>query len=501
MPNRRITIILNANQTKRITVLVPLPQPDDVDVYNVRDHILLQARNKFHNKYLYIVYRRGGAELEDFASLPDEEDEVLVSKGESYIGPPNKKLRADGIVAESSVIAHQSFVHEDAVKQMEALKSLQGVYSVVGMPDLHKGDRFPIGCAIFAQGIYPALIGSDIGCGISLYPLGATPAHLTPQKLASKLLKGRLDEPWEGDAKRWLSIYGIKGDEEDEFDSSLGTVGGGNHFAEIVSVERIVDQEACDSMGVYEGRLYVLVHTGSRGLGASILRDYTRSNANPYLIEEEERRVYLARHDHAVLWARANRDLVAHRIKACIFGGRGSDSDEQGEDEKEAKDTAEPNYKDYLSELEKILDVTHNSVTLTGYEHDGAFVDAYLHRKGAAPADRGFVPCPGSRGDFSWIVQPMGDGKQNAYSLPHGAGRLHPRNAPSLRRGTADQLRTTALDSYVVCTDPDLLVQERPEAYKSVQAVIDDVEEAGVAEGVVVLRPYVTFKTAVERRK
>jgi hypothetical protein len=44
--------------------------------------------------------------------------------------------------------------------------------SAIGMPDLHKGNRFPIGCAIVAEGIYPALIGSDIGCGITLYPLG-----------------------------------------------------------------------------------------------------------------------------------------------------------------------------------------------------------------------------------------------------------------------------------------------------------------------------------------
>lgn len=60
---------------------------------------------------------------------------------------------------------------------------------------------------------------------------------------------------------------------------------------------------------------------------------------------------------------------------------------------------------------------------------------------------------------------------------------------------------TTSLGSCVVCTDSELLVQERPEAYKSVQAVVDDMEESGIAEGVVVLRPYVTFKTNQERRK
>jgi release factor H-coupled RctB family protein len=88
-----------------------------------------------------------------------------------------------------------------------------------------------------------------------------------------------------------------------------------------------------------------------------------------------------------------------------------------------------------------------------------------------------------------------------AFSLAHGAGRLHARNAPQLRKGSPSQLTTTSLGSYVVCTDPELLVQERPEAYKSVQTVVDDMEAAGIAEGVCMLRPFVTFKTGAEKRK
>ncbi|KAG8799613.1 hypothetical protein FRC17_007088 [Serendipita sp. 399] len=162
-------------------------------------------------------------------------------------------------------------------------------------------------------------------------------------------------------------------------------------------------------------------------------------------------------------------------------------------------------YAQSKADLQKILDVTHNSVSPSGIADDvnnGATKDVWIHRKGAAPSDQGFVPCPGSRGDFSWILQPMGDGERNAHSLAHGAGRLHPRNAPQLRKGgSVNQLTTTSMGSYVVCTDPDLLVQERPEAYKSVQAVVDDMEEFGIAEGVAVLRPFVTFKTGAERRK
>jgi release factor H-coupled RctB family protein len=285
------------------------------------------------------------------------------------------------------------------------------------MPDLHKGDRFPIGCAIVASGIYPALIGSDIGCGISLYPLGKQPSHLTPEKLASRL-KG-LDEPWEGNVKEWLALYGIT--QETEFDAeSLGTVGGGNHFAEVVTVEQMVDVEACESMGVVTGNLYLLVHTGSRGLGSSILRHYTKSDPNPYFPPgHSEFEIYLAKHDNAVLWAKANRDLVAHRIRSCIFGRRNEEEqDENGEMDGETaeKENSEPSSAptpDPRAALEKILDVTHNSVTPCGFEVEGEMKDIWLHRKGAAPSDKGFVPCPGSRGDFSWILQPAGQGKTN----------------------------------------------------------------------------------------
>ena len=81
--------------------------------------------------------------------------------------------------------------------------------SAIGMPDLHKGDRFPIGCAIVAEGIYPALIGSDIGCGIALYPLGRIPSHLTPEKLTSRLYSCNLDGSWDGSPRDWLARYGV----------------------------------------------------------------------------------------------------------------------------------------------------------------------------------------------------------------------------------------------------------------------------------------------------
>lgn len=123
------------------------------------------------------------------------------------------------------------------------------------MPDLHPGNRFPIGCAIAARGIYPALIGTDVGCGIALYRLALTPSRFIPAKIASRL-RG-LDDPWNGDVVGWLSERGVH--KESEFDrSSLGTVGAGNHFAEICVVEQVKDVEVCERLGVKEGVVYLL---------------------------------------------------------------------------------------------------------------------------------------------------------------------------------------------------------------------------------------------------
>lgn len=93
-----------------------------------------------------------------------------------------------------------------------------------------------------------------------------------------------------------------------------------------------------------------------------------------------------------------------------------------------------------------------------------------------------------------------------AHSLAHGAGRLHPRStlhAQQARRPVPRaSLTTTPLGSEVVCTNPALLIEEMPSAYKDIQGVVDDMEWAGCARGVAVLRPVVTYKTreAGERR-
>lgn len=54
----------------------------------------------------------------------------------------------------------------------------------------------------------------------------------------------------------------------------LGTLGAGNHYAEIQVVDEIYDKSAAKKMGVdRKGQVCVMVHSGSRGLGHQVATD------------------------------------------------------------------------------------------------------------------------------------------------------------------------------------------------------------------------------------
>ncbi|KAJ7905587.1 release factor H-coupled R [Mycena olivaceomarginata] len=473
MPSRVVTVTLNYNHSKRFALLL-----SETGVDRGRETILREARNKFRSK-VSSVFISGGVILAEGEPFPELVSQVWVGKGEPYCGPP-------GIVhgspsnfdSELHLISGKSYLDDKAIEQLKAVGRLPGVALAVGLPDLHPGSRYPIGCAIAVEGIYPALIGSDVGCGIALYELSARPKSINPIKLASAL-RG-LDDPWTGSVSAWLSNYGIT--RVSEFDTSLGTVGAGNHFAELCSVEKIVDEPAAERLGVLAGGLYLLVHTGSRGLGSSILAGETTTESNPYIPPDSPHlQEYLTEHDYAVRWAVANRDLVAHRIKQCIMPS--------------LEDAGEVQLN-----LKKIIDVTHNSVTKHALSVWDTTRELWVHRKGAAPADQGVAPCPGNRGSFSWLLRPTGDGQYNAHSLAHGAGRRYARNA--LHTGAKinkANLTQTDLGSVVICEDANLLIEEQPDAYKDVACVIEDMEDKGVCKGVLILRPVVTYKVRKER--
>lgn len=355
-----------------------------------------------------------------------------------------------------------SWIEQSAIDQLRRTAQLEGIERAVGLPDLHAGRGIPIGAAFWsATHAHPHLIGNDIGCGMALWQTDISAGKFKLDRAVKKLTG--LDDPWAGDQLARLERAGLP---EHLAGEALGTIGGGNHFAEFQKVEAIIDEEQFGHMGLDPSMLFLLVHSGSRGLGHAIQEDYTRRfNAEGLSVSSDAFADYLTRHDQAMTWARLNRDIIAERFLDKL-----------------------------ATKAQLKLDIFHNSLT----KHQ----DGWLHRKGAAPADKGPIVIPGSRGAMTYLVLPNEGGADKAlHSLAHGAGRKWPRSSAKAKLGrkiTVAELERTSLGGRVLCEDNQLIFEEAPQAYKDIETVISDLEQAGLISVIAVMRPVITYKT---RRK
>ena len=394
----------------------------------------------------------------------------------------------------------KSWIEGEALRQLYAVAKFEGMRLAAGFPDLHPGKGSPVGAAFVTEGlIYPYVIGGDIGCGMGLFKTDLVQRDIKLNRWTE--LRFDLEHPWEGDVQEVLAASEL---ESTEFDQSLGTLGGGNHFAELQMVDEVLDSRAFKLFGLGKQQLVVLVHSGSRGLGECVLREYVDehqargADVHPpqYAIESgstSERAgaaftgstsrycyggraesfaaaAYLQRHDLAVRWANVNRRLLAQRFVRQLGAEAGL-----------------------------LWDGCHNSIT--SHELEGETV--WVHRKGAVAAESEAVVIPGSRGSLSYLVKPLGDGKSHAWSLAHGAGRKWARSEARQRmreRFGMHQLTQTPLGGRVICEERDLLYEEAPAAYKDIEDVIQELVDAGLVSVIATFRPLLTYKTRALRR-
>lgn len=359
------------------------------------------------------------------------------------------------------ISSEKSWIEGEAVRQLHYTAGFAGMKLCVGLPDLHPGKGMPIGAAFFTEKmIYPTIVGSDIGCGIGLWQTSLERHKIKRDRWAKKLkiLKGCGD----GVREKAMHDFSLAAG---PFDDGLGSIGSGNHFAELQQVEKVLCESRLSALGVNKKQLLLMVHSGSRGLGARIFNDHAAKFGGGGLSEgSPEAQQYIVAHDSALQWAACNRSLVASQLSRAL----GSDSI-------------------------PLCDHVHNSLARISYGGKSGF----LHRKGAVASDNGIVAIPGSRGSYSYLVEPMGDQEDNLHSLAHGAGRKWRRsNCKALLRNKKDlgSLTHTSLGSVVVCDDEELLYEEAPEAYKNIETVINDMEKEKMIRVIAILRPIITCK-------
>lgn len=582
MPAIRVTIALNSKQSHKDPLLIPSSislEPDAPG--SCREFILKNAQSKLRLKKASRIFALGGKELlvqRDWGQVLKDDVLLLVSAGEEFVGAKKEEvpLRGKGDNSPSmegnpncsiNVLAETAFIDATSITQLEiTARTLPGIIHAVAQPDLHPGTKFPIGTVFVSEGwIHPPLIGGDIGCGMAWYKTRLSRINVEGdkgRKIAEKLRD--LEGAWrqQHDREAWLR----NGLEETQqscsagkvWDAALGTIGAGNHFAEIQIVEEAAStisqsDKSRSQYLLYEGEVVLLVHSGSRGYGGDILKRYTAAGQDSIREDDPLATQYLEEHDRACAWASLNRDLIALRFLACLEPGDESWELGINNDDPESTTLTEQVLTAKAKvQARKVVDIYHNNVEPTSWppesppstasssESKKEVKKAFIHRKGAAPTlspsthlPLTILPLPGSRATPTLILHPIfpahtGWGHSNALSLAHGAGRAMSRAkatgyvAQKYKGGSDDLLRGDFVradwkgnkhvygrgdagagedvhgGTWVVCEDKQLVWEEAPEAYKDVWAVSADLVKSGVAERWGWCRGRVSYKVRKE---
>jgi tRNA-splicing ligase RtcB len=454
------------------------------------------------------------------------------------------------IYANDSLIS--KMVIDRTIDQAVNVSTLPGVRKhVVVLPDGHEGYGFPVGgvaATDLEHGIIsPGGVGYDINCGVRLIRTGLFERDLRtklkdlvnglfssiPSGVGSegtvKLTKSELDEllvegvhwaidrgyGWKEDAEVCEESGKIIGADSAKISetarkrgtSQLGSLGSGNHFLEIQKVDKIFDERAAESMGINkEGQLTVLIHCGSRGFGHQVCSDYLRISeiaVRKYGMKLADRELacvpnnssegedYRKAMFSALNFAWCNRQMITHWTRKLF--------------EKVFNMTEEQ------LDMKLVYDVSHNIAKLERHKVEGECMqDLVVHRKGATrafPAGMDQIPnkyrnigqpviIPGSMGTASWILL----GNRNSLDLSfgstaHGAGRTMSRSAAK-RSYTAEDVRSGLQSKgiYVKALTKEGMVEETPDAYKDVDAVVEVSHSLGIATKVVRLIPIGVIK-------
>jgi tRNA-splicing ligase RtcB len=406
----------------------------------------------------------------------------------------------------------------------------------MAMPDIHQGYGLPVGGVVATDArhgvVSPGAIGFDINCGVRLLatslrseaiadrmetlvdalfaaiPTGVgsrSELALDPKSLDQVLERGAAWAVRAGygdseDLERIESSGGLEGAAPDHVSPharergrrQLGTLGSGNHFLEVQTVEVVYDERAASTLGVSEGQLMVMIHTGSRGLGHQVCTDYLETAGKALRrygislpdrqlacapVDSDEAQAYLGAMRAAANFAFANRQVLTHWTRQVFERTLHLAPRELG--------------------LRVVYDVAHNIAKEEEHEVDGVRRRLIVHRKGATRAFPGQpVLVPGDMGRYSYLLIGTERAMRETFgSTCHGAGRRLSRTAAvkaARGRRIGDELRQRGV--LARATGRDALAEEMPEAYKDVQDVVDVVHRFGISTRVARLKPLAVIK-------
>jgi tRNA-splicing ligase RtcB len=457
----------------------------------------------------------------------------------------------EGMLTDALIYADEKLLEQIlgdlSIEQAINVAYLPGIVGrSLAMPDMHQGYGFPIGgvaATNLRDGVVsPGGVGFDINCGVRLLASNIERDAARPKmrELVNQLFRdvpsgtgsqgpvpcshAELDDVLaRGAAWAVEKGYGEPADTEhceehgtmpgadpsqvsdrakQRGRTQLGTLGSGNHFLEVQYVEKIFEPETAEAFGLRENQVVVLIHCGSRGLGHQVCTDFLKTMneaMRKYGITLPDRKLacvpsqspegqsYLGAMAAAANFAWANRQVITHFTRGAFRRLLGEDV-----------------------RLRVVYDVAHNIAKRERHRVGRSEVDVLVHRKGATrsfPAGSPFIPSayravgqpvliPGSMGTASYVLVGTERAMEETFgTVCHGAGRAMSRTAA--KRGRDARVETQKLEAQGIILRSetrDGILEEIPEAYKDIDAVIDVVHRAGLARKVARLRPMGVIK-------
>uniref|UniRef100_A0A674B836 RNA-splicing ligase RtcB homolog n=1 Tax=Salmo trutta TaxID=8032 RepID=A0A674B836_SALTR len=426
-----------------------------------------------------------------------------------------------------------------AMKQIGNVAALPGiVHRSIGLPDCHSGYGFAIGnMAAFDMKdphsptgcpVYLWLVSSEsIQTPLTFYTFRYVTASFCTQHpimtcyrdLEEALEMGvdwslREGYAWAED-KEHCEEYGRMLQADPNKVSSkakkrglpqLGTLGAGNHYAEIQVVDEIYNDYAAKKMGIdHKGQVCVMIHSGSRGLGHQVAtdalvamekamkRDKIQVNDRQLAcarIFSEEGQDYLKGMAAAGNYAWVNRSsmtFLTRQAFAKVFTTTPDDLD-----------------------MHVIYDVSHNIAKVEEHMVDGKQKTLLLHRKGstrAFPPHHPLIPVDyqltgqpvligGTMGTCSYVLTGTEQGMTETFGTTcHGAGRALSRAKSRRNIDFQDVLDKLADQGIAIrVASPKLVMEEAPESYKNVCDVVNTCHDAGISKKAIKLRPIAVIK-------
>jgi tRNA-splicing ligase RtcB len=454
-------------------------------------------------------------------------------------------MRVDGLIFADDVLV-DSIRHDQACEQVANVAFLPGIaHASLAMPDIHWGYGFPIGGVAATDPndggvISPGGVGYDINCGVRLVRSNLFYQDVKPRitqlmdalfanipagvgkdgkyrfnkkELRRVLERGpeelkRLNACTDGDLEHTEAHGRIAEAVPDNVSdracergaAQCGTLGSGNHFAEVQIVEAIFDDVAAQAMGLEKDMVCVMIHSGSRGLGYQVCDDALKQLRNippKYGIHLPDRQLacapidspegehYLGAMCAAANFAWSNRQLLMHQVRESferVF------------------------VKSWESmQMNLVYDVAHNIAKFERHTVGGIDRRVWVHRKGATrafPANHPETPAqykqigqpvliPGDMGRASWVLvgQP-GSMEKTFGTCCHGAGRQMSRTAAVAHaqgRRIDEELRARGVIARARSWRG--LAEEQPDAYKDVNLVVEVVHQANLARKVARMKP------------